>query len=661
MEYPMITIIGEDILEAKMLDEVIAHEVGHNWFQGILASNERDFPWMDEGLNSFYELRYMKDKYGAGLDLPEGLKNFFGIGIGLQELAYQMQVNKGKDQSIGLHSHDFSPANYGLMVYMTTPLMLNGLEAYLGREEFDRSMQKYFQDWKFKHPYPEDLKRSFNGSGKNLDFFFEEIIKTQDHIDYKFIKKAKEIKKIGGIPYAKLKIGNKGFISSPFTISGIKDDTIVRSTWYDGFNGEMEVLFKDGDFDAYRIDANNHFPDINKKNNTLQNSGCTKRMLPIKLKPFVSFEDPEHTEILYSPLALWNKHDGTMLGLGVYNGFVFEKMLEYGISPMYALRSEKLVGSARLGVNFKALSSLNIKKVSMYFSSTRFSYDNHSVLGALEYNKLMSKTSFIFRPKKGETNVERRLDVRTALFYRDYAKKYITYYDKEEIWERKTLQYNLFDAVYSILKKKGLNPYKLDLRMEAGERLVKGDITYKTNFKFNKRSNLNMRFFAGGFLYNENTSMVDYRYRMSGYRGHHDYWYDNLYAGRTSSSGIWAQQAYMQGGGFKTLTPVGQTNKWLAALNFDFSLPWKLPIRIFADVGTYHNAGYDVPGYTDWVVYDLGICIKTGLLDVYLPLLVSPDLKNAMDVNTTKYMQRVSLFLNLNAVNPYKLRELIDF
>jgi hypothetical protein len=62
MEYPMITVIGE-VGSAKTLDRVIAHEVGHNWFYGILGSNERVHPWMDEGVNSFYETRYMRRKY----------------------------------------------------------------------------------------------------------------------------------------------------------------------------------------------------------------------------------------------------------------------------------------------------------------------------------------------------------------------------------------------------------------------------------------------------------------------------------------------------------------------------------------------------------------------------------------------------------------------
>ncbi len=59
MEYPTITVISSGSDE-KDLDITIAHEIGHNWFYGILATNERDYPWMDEGINTFYENKYSR-------------------------------------------------------------------------------------------------------------------------------------------------------------------------------------------------------------------------------------------------------------------------------------------------------------------------------------------------------------------------------------------------------------------------------------------------------------------------------------------------------------------------------------------------------------------------------------------------------------------------
>ena len=65
MEYPTITAINNDVTEPKGLDITIEHEVGHNWFYGILGTNERRYAWMDEGINTYYDNRYTAFKYGT--------------------------------------------------------------------------------------------------------------------------------------------------------------------------------------------------------------------------------------------------------------------------------------------------------------------------------------------------------------------------------------------------------------------------------------------------------------------------------------------------------------------------------------------------------------------------------------------------------------------
>jgi hypothetical protein len=98
MEYPMITVIGLSG-NAKSLDRVITHEVGHNWFYGVLGSNERMHAWMDEGLNSYYENRYMATywKDDAGVNLPNFLAK--DTDYDLNELLYQILVKQNAAQA----------------------------------------------------------------------------------------------------------------------------------------------------------------------------------------------------------------------------------------------------------------------------------------------------------------------------------------------------------------------------------------------------------------------------------------------------------------------------------------------------------------------------------------------------------------------------------
>ena len=97
------------------------HEVGHNWFYGILGSNERAHPWMDEGINSFNELRYMKKKYPNYNMLLDRIPNNIQKILDLQdytnkqivgELAYMTSAWVGKDQPIELHSEEYTSINY---------------------------------------------------------------------------------------------------------------------------------------------------------------------------------------------------------------------------------------------------------------------------------------------------------------------------------------------------------------------------------------------------------------------------------------------------------------------------------------------------------------------------------------------------------------------
>ncbi len=165
MEYPTITVISPTKNE-KQLDNVIAHEIGHNWFYGILASNERKHPWMDEGINSFYENSYANKKDHHYNQESEN------------ELLETVIAEK-LDQPIETSSEKFSDRNYGLVAYYKTSKWMELLQKQLGNEIFNKAMHEYFIRWQFKHPYPEDFKKTIEDiSGKNLDSIFSFLVKT---------------------------------------------------------------------------------------------------------------------------------------------------------------------------------------------------------------------------------------------------------------------------------------------------------------------------------------------------------------------------------------------------------------------------------------------------------------------------------------------------
>jgi len=173
MEYPTITAITPQKSE-RSLDIILEHEIGHNWFYGVLGTNERRYPWMDEGVNTYYDKRYEQQYYGAA---PHAQANnawlIRKIPADLDRLFIDAAVKQRLDQPISTSSEEFTAANYELIAYSKTSLWMRELERRLGSALFDSCMQTYFRLWQFKHPSPEDFRSVIEGtSHQQLDTLF---------------------------------------------------------------------------------------------------------------------------------------------------------------------------------------------------------------------------------------------------------------------------------------------------------------------------------------------------------------------------------------------------------------------------------------------------------------------------------------------------------
>ncbi len=181
MEYPMITVIGYSG-DAESLDEVLAHEVGHNWFYGILGSNERDHPWMDEGINSYYEQRYMAEYYPGRsqeyVKLPGGA-------IDQDLLGYRYAQRQGKDQAPDTRSDSLAPMNYWLSAYTKPALALHRVADLVGEPALDAAMRFYYERYKFAHPQPEGFLGVMRTElGAETDSLLRRALLTTDDMDW---------------------------------------------------------------------------------------------------------------------------------------------------------------------------------------------------------------------------------------------------------------------------------------------------------------------------------------------------------------------------------------------------------------------------------------------------------------------------------------------
>lgn len=158
MEYPTITVLNE-IKDPRELDITIAHEVGHNWFALALANNEREAPWLDEGINSYYDKRYEALRYG---DKEKALKFPANRLPDNQSLAAIRGLESiGAARSPLETAEALRPLTYGLMVYEKAALQLKALEEKIGRDSFDNRMRAYVSEHLFSHPGINDWQKFF--------------------------------------------------------------------------------------------------------------------------------------------------------------------------------------------------------------------------------------------------------------------------------------------------------------------------------------------------------------------------------------------------------------------------------------------------------------------------------------------------------------------
>lgn len=174
MEYPMLTFVPAlDKREDQFW--VLMHEFGHEWFPMTVGSDERRYPWMDEGFNTFID-------YGAAEGYFKGTA--YGDTVRRELLTdYQISAVPGQEQPLITKPVEQRDLAWG--AYQKPALMLTELrDAVLGRETFERAMREYVRRWRFKHPQPADFFRTVSDvSGRDLDWFWREWVFTTARLD----------------------------------------------------------------------------------------------------------------------------------------------------------------------------------------------------------------------------------------------------------------------------------------------------------------------------------------------------------------------------------------------------------------------------------------------------------------------------------------------
>lgn len=663
MEYPNITVIGESYSPSG-LEQVIVHEVGHNWFYGILGSNERKHAWMDEGLNTFTENRYTETKYPnqkLDLGLPDKINNKVGLNIygprGIYDIGYLTNARRNYDQAIETSSEDFTSTNYGAIVYGKTGIGMDYMLAYLGEKLFNKCMHVYFNEWKFKHPQPDDLRAVFEKeTGKDLSWFFDDYIKTTKKIDYKVSSLKKHASKEGTFIVG---IKNKASIAAPFSLYGIKDDSVIVSKkWFDGTATQVDIEFEAKGADQIILDYEMDIPELNRTDDIIKTSGLLKKTEPISFELLGSIESRDKTSLYYLPLVGWNSADGIMPGIALYNTTFPEKKFEWLAIPMYSTKLKNLNGVAQVKYNiypksifrrFSIGSELAIFGLNKtYNPAPYYTYDSPTLV-----DQRMKIEGYI----KTEIKSPLRSKIKQQISYR-----FISINESNNDLLSNTNTYNVVNYKISnrqVLKPLSLNAQFIQGNPELATNFSQISLEGKLRLNYNiQLKGIELRMFGGYSIAQSNDFSNRYSWRLDGQNGNYDYLYDNVQLGRSENyPNLLAQQTTNTHGAFKTPTEYF-SNNWILSLNTKIESPIG-PVGIFADAGLHpfvQNVNGEVSDEIGFL-YDAGIYIyfPKNIFEVYIPLVYSDDIKSELSYNNINFLQRIRFLININEMNPFKI------
>jgi len=632
MEYPTITVIG-GAGSKESLDEVITHEVGHNWFYGILGSNERINPWMDEGVNSYYERTYMMKKY------PDAklLGGVFNSGLGkmldmkkwkaadMNYLAYLVQARENRDQKATLRAEEFTSDNMGVIVYLKTALLLDYLKTYLGESRYDSCMHTYFNEWKFKHPQPYDFRNVFERtSGENLSWWFDSLLNTTKKMDVKIRKATVVNDSITSITYKK----NYDFI--PDLPSAVINGKIVNDTSWSS-------------------------PDINRRNNFYYHKKAAKHAAPLRLQFLTSIENPERTQICFAPWIGANNYDKFFVGMAFYNPLLPAQKFKYLIAPAYSIRGKTIVGGFKMSYNFYPEEG-GVQHIAFGINGKRYSYWLNP--SPMQFNKIEPTVSIEFKKKHPRSANTHFLNQRSTNIWLAYQYKQ----GKETV--DKTQHYYVNELAYRFERKSTLHPMDVQVSFQQSDYFLqmRAEANFRISYK-KKNKGFDIRVFAGGNpLYfkaaNDISAPLGRLYLSMNtlpngiYWLQRDYMLDETFIDRNGQNQYIGRQIAQTQGAFRSLTTFGATRNFLMSANFSTQLPIPVPIYPWASTAVVYSELKKLE-----FAAELGVSVGLkDILEIHIPFVTTKNIRDNQELfGYKRFFQRISFTATIKLGEPLAL------
>ena len=651
MEYPMLSLVGwSEALQD--FDNILAHELGHTWFYGVLANNERAYAWLDEGFNTYVENRYMAKYYPETLEgrhLRASLGHAYYHALGLA-------------QAIETPSEDFAEGQYGLSVYLRAAQALEALERDLGLPLMDSLLRVYYDTWAFKHPSPDAVRKLFEaGSGRDLTWFFEDWIRGTAVSAYRLEASA------GGL----LRLSNAGDLAPPFTLA-LLDSSGQVLDWrsLSGFKGlavyDVDTLFG-AEVLAMGVSVQLDYWEVLPQLITeqiLPLSGGRALRGPVWFFP--NFKALHRPQYLFFPLLAWNPNNGLLLGLGHFRlPFPFPRWHHY-LNLFWSSKPRTWAGTMGLQ-HHRAYERGALRSWTLGLALRRFHFN--SVADSLTevspwYGVLRAFTEWHWGQAR-EGGLEQRLSLE-VLGIREARALFVNRALNGLLRSSRGLYRLGYRAEHKDLPR--TQHFWADLEYSDGGGLARGKylklaLDWRGKSVYNARGEAWFwRLYLGGFLWHGDRSFGAYPLHLAR-RNWTDYHYDDWFLGRARQEGIFRQQLVLGEGGFKlpllNALDDGRSNAFLGALNLKGDLPNLMPkglaLRPFLDLAYSVNTAPSIV-LGDWrerfyASSGLGLELADGAIGLYFVAWNSPNLRLAYR-SLGAWYERLAVVLDLGRIRP---------
>ena len=640
MEYPCISVNGPN-LDYEILESIIAHEAGHNFFQGIIATNERDFPWMDESINSFTDICYQKSEAFIHKNL---WKQFYTIdNFSFSYFNWYNIAGRGFSKEISL-SNNYNDIEYYSIVYERGSAMFYYLQKYLSTKTFNNCMKEYFRKHAFAHPYPKDLQSSFEDISKqDLSWFFDSLLHTKDIPDFSF---SNFNKKTG-----KLRLKNHSNIPLSVPIAYYKKDSLIELFFSPVFTGEIELSIPEKANYAI-IDPEKILFEKRYDNNRIYFNGLFKKRPRIGIDIYSLTDKADRNNIHLYPLASWTQNSGILPGIYISTQVDRPHLLHFQAMPMFAYKQKQLVGEGKITLN-KYYNSGKIRQfqaftsIKSYFFPSSNEFDFRFLRYEAGFNLTFhnaSKKSMLIHSFTAKVHYSEQ----DNLIYIPSGTEYV------EGLSTRILRAVRIKWIYD--NQRNINPLKKELKLDFNDQFarIQGVLSGKIYYNSPKKY-FSYRIFAGSYIFAKQSFIdnFDGRIGISGIRSQQDIFLDHWFIGRNNNSRHFLeQQTFINQGGFYTNIIAGKNWNWASSISVKNTLPFDAPFQLYGSIGIYPSS-IDNKIST---VYEAGIIFSPlpGIIEIAFPIALDKNSNETLNLNTDNYLQKIRFIINFEKLNIHK-------